>query len=99
MGTISPWQYLHFALQFPKNGDCLPFSSFQLKVFFHLKKIEVVFDFVYHISSSWVKRRLHTENLLHGLPGSASKFSVVGGGGFHCIMWSHQLRFWVEVGL
>ena len=20
-------------------------------------------------------------------------------GGFHCIMWSHQLRFWVEVGL
>ena len=32
-----------------------------------LKKIEVVF----HISSSWVKIRLHTENQLPGLPRTA----------------------------
>ena len=38
------------------------------------KNIEVVF----HISSSWVKIRLHTENQLPGLPGSALKVSVVG---------------------
>ena len=33
-----------------------------------------------HISSSWVKIRLHTENQLAGLPGSALKASVGGGG-------------------
>ena len=37
------------------------------------KNIEVFF----HISSSWVKIRLHTENQLPGLPGSALKVSVV----------------------
>ena len=30
------------------------------------------------MSSSWVKIRLHTENQLPGLPGSALKVSVVG---------------------
>jgi hypothetical protein len=33
------------------------------------------------ISSSWVNIRLHTENQLHTLPGSALKVCVVGGGG------------------
>jgi hypothetical protein len=36
----------------------------KLKLSLIFKDIEVV----YHISSSWVKRRLRTENLLHGLP-------------------------------
>ena len=40
------------------------------------KNLEVVF----HISSSWVKIRLHTENQLPGLPGSALKASVGVGG-------------------
>jgi hypothetical protein len=31
------------------------------------------------ISSSWVNIRLHTENQLHTLPGSALKVCVVGG--------------------
>jgi hypothetical protein len=60
------------------------------------KNIEVVFQ----ISSRWVKIRLHAVNQLPGLPGSGLKVSVGGGGGgFHCIMWSRQLRLWVEVGL
>ena len=59
------------------------------------KNIEVVL----HNSSSWVKIRLHTENQLNGLPGSALKVSVVEGwGGFHSIMWSPQLRFRLELG-
>ena len=32
------------------------------------------------ISSSWVNIRLHTENQLYTLPGSALKVCVVGGG-------------------
>ncbi len=35
--------------------------------------------FFLHISSSWVKIRLHTENHLPGLPGSALKVCLVGG--------------------
>ena len=38
-------------------------------------------DFFLHISSSWVKFRLHTEIWLCFLPGSALKVPVVGGGG------------------
>ena len=40
--------------------------------------------FFLYISSSWVKIRLHTENELPRLPGSALKVPVVGwgGGGF-----------------
>ncbi len=34
--------------------------------------------FFLHISSSWVKIRLHTENHLPGLPGSALKVCLVG---------------------
>jgi hypothetical protein len=57
--------------------------------------------------SSWVKIRLHTENQLARLSGSALKVLWVGwwlcgvvvGGGLHSIMGSHQLCFWVEVGL
>ena len=43
---------------------------------------------------------MHTENQLHILPGSDLKVCVVGGGGggFHCIMWSPQLRFVLELG-
>ena len=46
------------------------------------------------ISSSWVKIMLHTENQLPRLYGSALKVScvmMVVVGGFHSIMWSHQL--------
>ena len=35
-------------------------------------------NFFLHISSSWVKIRLHAENHLPRLPGSALKVSVVG---------------------
>ena len=35
----------------------------------------------FHISSSWVKIRLHAENHLPRLPGSALKVYVVGGVG------------------
>ena len=52
--------------------------------------------FFLHISSSWVKIRLHTENQLPGLPESALKVSV-GWGGFHCIIWLHQLRWAVTI--
>jgi hypothetical protein len=61
------------------------------------QNIEVIF----HNSSSWVKIRLHTENQLPGSPGSALKVCVVGwwgGGGFHSIMWSPQLRLGLELG-
>ena len=69
-----------------------------------MKKIEVIFC----ISSTWDKIRLHNENQLPWLPGSALKVSVMGwsggcvdggGGVFHSIMGSHKIRFWVEVGL
>jgi hypothetical protein len=40
------------------------------------KNIEVIF----HISSSWVKIRLHTENLLPELPGGALTIFVGWGG-------------------
>ena len=57
--------------------------------------------FFLYISSSWVKIRLHTENQLPGLTGSALKVFVGwwwwGGGGFHSIMWSPQLRFRLEL--
>ena len=43
---------------------------------FIFKNIEVVF----HNSSSWVKIRLHTENQLPGLPGSALTVCEVVGG-------------------
>ena len=39
-------------------------------------------DFFLHILSSLVNVRLHTENWLCNLPGSASKVCVVGGGGW-----------------
>jgi hypothetical protein len=47
------------------------------------KKIEVVFLFkkiegVFHISSSWVKIRMHTKNQLHRLPGNT--LNVMGPG-------------------
>jgi hypothetical protein len=41
------------------------------------KNIKVVF----HISSSWVKIKLHTENQLPGLPGGALTVCVGWGGG------------------
>ena len=37
--------------------------------------------FFLHISSSWVKIRLHTKNQLPGLSGSALKVSLGGGWG------------------
>ena len=46
--------------------------------------------FFLHISSSWVKIRLHTENHLPGLPGSALKVclgGVVGGGPTHNLVY------------
>ena len=36
--------------------------------------------FLLSISSSWVNMRLHTENQLYTMPGSALKVCVVGGG-------------------
>ena len=52
--------------------------------------------FFLHISSSWVKIKLHTENQLTGLPGSASKVCCGwvgwGGVGNKVIMWSIQLE-------
>ena len=62
--------------------------------------------FFLHISSSWVKTRLDTENQLPRSSGSALKVCVVGwwwwwgggGGGFHLIMWSHQLRLGLKLG-
>ena len=36
--------------------------------------------FLLGISSSWVNMRLHTENQLYTMPGSALKVCVVGGG-------------------
>ena len=56
--------------------------------------------FFLHISSSWVKTRLDTENQLPRSSGSALKVCVVGwGGGFHLIMWSHQLRIGLKLKL
>ena len=40
--------------------------------------------FCLSISSSWVNLRLHTENQLYTLPGSALKVCVVVGGGGGC---------------
>ena len=49
-------------------------------------------NFFLHISSSWVKIRLHTENHLPGLPGSALKVCLVGGvGGVGWVGWVVQL--------
>jgi hypothetical protein len=67
-----------------------------------LKNIE---DIV-HISYSFVKIRVHSENQLPGLLGSALKVSVVGcggrvvfwWGGFHLIMWPHQVCLWLKLG-
>ena len=53
-------------LPFSKNWGRLPFSK-NLRSSSIFKNIDVVF----HISSSWVKIRLHTKNQLCGLPGSA----------------------------
>ena len=66
--------------------------------------------FFLHISSSWVKIRLHTENQLPGLPGSALKVSVGWGrgGGSGGVVWGGWVPLhyvvtptssWVEVGL
>ena len=52
--------------------------------------------------SSWVKIRLHTENQLPRLPGSALKVPVwwwVVGGGFLPILKSHSNSSWGWVGL
>ena len=60
--------------------------------------------FFLHISSIWVKIRLHTENQLPRLSGSGLKVcgGVVvgwwGGVGYTPIAVSHQLRFWLKLG-
>jgi hypothetical protein len=55
-------------------SGCLPFSKKRKSTSFN-KKFEVAFHFqnievVFHISSSWVKIRLHTKNQLPRLPGT-----------------------------
>ena len=54
--------------------------------------------FFLQISSSWVKIRLDTKNQLPRSSGSALKFVWGGWGGFHLIMWSHQLRLGLKLG-
>ena len=44
-------------------------------------------NFFLHISSSWVKIRLHTENQLARLPGSALKVYVGGWGEVGGVRW------------
>jgi hypothetical protein len=43
-----------------------------------IRPAECFTDLLFHISSSWVKIRLHTENQLPMLSGSAFKVKVVG---------------------
>ena len=86
MGTISPWQYLHFALQFPKNGGCLPFSSFQLKVFFHLKK---------NWSCLWFSKILRLSTIFHlvgSKEGCIPKICFMG-----CLEVPQNFLWWVVV--
>ena len=58
------------------------------------KNIEVVF----HISSSWVKIRLHTENQLPRLSGSALKVRLGGGVMVQLVTLSTPTRVEVELG-
>ena len=63
----------------------------KIEVIFHLEKIEVVFHLkILRLPSIIHKIRLHTENQLPGLPGSALKVQS--------IMWSPLLRFVLELG-
>ena len=60
------------------------------------KKNRTTYFFFFSISSSWVNIRLHTENQLYTLPGSALKVCVGGwwvGGGVES-EFSDQLWLW-----
>ena len=70
-------------------------SSIQKKIRSSSIKKNIVV--VFHNSSSWAKIRLHTENQLHGLPGSALKVSVGGGGVGQPITLSIPTRVEVEL--
>ena len=81
MMSSSIWEKNWAHLPFKKNKKNINFKKYE--VIFHLKKNEVVFEkfrsssifmkieVISHISSSWVKIKLHTRNQLPSLPRTA----------------------------
>jgi hypothetical protein len=96
---------LHTKNQIPR----LPRTKYRSSSIWKKLKSSSIFkniELAFHNSSSWVQIRLHTENQLPGLPGSALKVCVGGGGvGWGGVGWVPlnyvvtPTSFWVGVGL